>query len=492
MADFEATIGGRLNSASQFVVDYLYDMALETSISWEALVCDNRFFRAAGTWRDTDGAASLGQFAVNVMACTVDEVCEKLIARNYNIKIDTIGVYSQGNDHASLTDVTPSIDGCESCCDLLVDEIINFTCGIRSEVLSGGSGSMGMSSSFRVVADSWFADLGGTMSVEGSASEKVRDYLAGITGTIATTSAFAVSLVHSADGVMNTSGSFGGTLEIVRSASGSMGTSSDFGVESSRYTFDVGGDVSISSQTIPDSLGLVEFEVGASGDYTDLGIIFAIDSAGAASPADGKVLLRGCCDGTMPSVLHLRTNLRLLDKLAKFLRVNVLSFPEFTKLTYHRLTNSWRSSQHYVGVNPSSGVTPTQQWIILFEFGCGESDVLNPAVWTVNMFIRVRDTSLGVDNLTRLVLPFDFRDVCQAVTGFDGFTILFNTNTSESFPRTIRPVVFSDEEGLFRYSPLFGDTDLRINITAPQEVVDSNVEVDLTDALEASKTVGAE
>lgn len=291
---------------------------------------------------------------------------------------------------------------------------------------------------------------------------------------------------YAADGGVATGGaadvrnSIGGTFWYNSAEPGSvaMGGSAEAGVKLWRYrptgeTVQVGGAAGITSTW----QGIFTAYMGMGTDLDDVEVVYspADDAPQFTSPTATVNTKCGECNA-MPLVLYLTHNLENGNVLREFLLRNGLSLPASIPMRFSSRLGAWQGTLHYTGI-ADDNVSHTEQWRILFEWGCVDtlaSQELGVNVWKFSMLATRKNLTTGMDFDTRIMIVFPAEQICLETDDL-GFDFNFRLDTRRIFVKTELDIVVDvrllyDNIGLFKSRFWVNTPDLRIRLSPNEQI----------------------
>lgn len=239
----------------------IVDIEVNKTFTWDYDKCILRTYRVQGvrkmpTAKDLQHGCTLpfcnldGQqkLIVNITSCSVEAVCARLKGQDWLKSLDNLYVFNQPvfNDDPKIDDelsplflinVTPEVENCAECCELLIDEDLEQDFGGTFDTFgdfpdNDASGELVLSGTFGVL---WKQTLvaGGNMVLYG------------------TTNVISSQHNYETSGMMIIGEEFGVTSSIhTYGASGEMVINNGSSVASASYTYSMSGTMVITSETV--------------------------------------------------------------------------------------------------------------------------------------------------------------------------------------------------------------------------------------------------
>ena len=253
---------------------------------------------------------------------------------------------------------------------------------------------------------------------------------------------------------------------------------------SSGYTQDEIIDIEIDAEGESDAtvyLGEFVSNVAFYTQYSDLQAVFQ-DDDGEDLEESTAVVREACECELVPVVVQARHNLEDTNKLSQFLTRNGLQISSVMNLIYNAGNESWQVNQHYSGVGEDGNSTET--WTILIEWACvtdvGGVDVgevrrsgtteLGVEVWKFSVYIKRKNITTGEDFDTRILMAFIPEEVCPPGLNLV-FSFMLNTETHAIIETTTASNINGqlnvcfDNIGLFKSPEWLLDPYLKIEIS---------------------------
>ena len=214
-----------------------------------------------------------------------------------------------------------------------------------------------------------------------------------------------------------------GDIEIT--APGSFETSSYAQSEIGDIEIDVEGEMDATNY-LGEFVSNVAFYV----QYSDLMAVFQ-DDDGEDLDESTDVVQEACECELVPVVIEVKHNLNNTNKLSQFLTRNGLQISTTLRSIYNSGNQSWQVNQHYSGVGEDGN--STENWTILMEWACvsdvGGVDVEAAlGVWKFSLYIKRNNITMGEDSDTRILMAFIPEEVCPPGQNL-AFSFMLNTET---------------------------------------------------------------